>query len=83
MKYFPDFVKIAEAYGATGLRAEKPEEVRATIEKGLTTPGVVVMDIVVTKEANVYPMMPAGAAHYEIVLDPDSDDDNHEPRELA
>jgi acetolactate synthase-1/2/3 large subunit len=82
MKYFPDFVKIAEAYGATGLRAEKPEELRATLEKGLNTPGVVVMDIVVTKEANVYPMMPAGAAHYEIVMDPDSGEE-HEPRELA
>jgi acetolactate synthase-1/2/3 large subunit len=82
MKYFPDFVKIAEAYGATGLRAEKPEELRATLEKGLATPGVVVMDIVVTKEANVYPMMPAGAAHYEIVMDPDGEE-THEPRELA
>src|SRR5262245_58026222 len=82
MKYFPDFVKIAEAYGATGLRAEKPEELRATLEKGLATPGVVVMDIIVSKEANVYAMIPAGAAHYEIVLDPDGNDDP-EPRELA
>jgi acetolactate synthase-1/2/3 large subunit len=82
MKYFPDFVKIAEAYGATGLRAEKPEELRATLEKGLNTPGVVVMDIVVTKEANVYPMMPAGAAHYEIVMDPEGGEEP-EPRELA
>jgi acetolactate synthase-1/2/3 large subunit len=53
------------------------------LEKGLNTPGVVVMDIVVTKEANVYPMMPAGAAHYEIVMDPDSSGEEHEPRELA
>jgi acetolactate synthase-1/2/3 large subunit len=82
MKYFPDFVKIAEAYGATGLRAEKPQELRATLEMGLATPGVVVMDIIVSKEANVYPMIPAGAAHYEIVLDPDGNDDP-EPRELA
>jgi acetolactate synthase-1/2/3 large subunit len=81
MKYFPDFVKIAEAYGATGLRAETVEELRPTLEKGFATPGVVVMDIIVSKEANVYPMIPAGAAHYEIVLDPDGED--HQPRELA
>src|SRR6185436_20921534 len=71
MKHFPDFVKIAEAYGATGLRAEKPSEVRAVLEKGLSTPGTVVMDIIVTKEANVYPMIAAGAAHYEITMEPD------------
>jgi acetolactate synthase-1/2/3 large subunit len=81
MKYFPDFVKIAEAYGATGLRAETVEELRPTLEKGFATPGVVVMDIIVSKEANVYPMIPAGAAHYEIVLDPDGE--AHQPRELA
>lgn len=81
MKYFPDFVKLAEAYGATGLRAEKPGELRAVLEQGLNTPGVVVMDIIVSKEANVYPMIPAGAAHYEMVLEPD--DEEHDPRELA
>jgi acetolactate synthase-1/2/3 large subunit len=84
MKYFPDFVKIAEAYGATGLRAEKPNEVRAVLEKGLATPGTVVMDVIVSKEANVYPMMPAGKAHYEIVEEPlDPDEPPPEPRELA
>ena len=83
MKYFPDFVKIAEAYGATGLRAEKPSEVRAVLEKGLATKGTVVMDIIVSKEANVYPMMPAGAAHYEIQEDPMVDSPSPEPRELA
>jgi acetolactate synthase I/II/III large subunit len=83
MKYFPDFVKIAEAYGATGLRAEKPEELRAVLEKGLSTPGTVVMDIIVSKEANVYPMIPAGAAHYEIVMEPEECGPAPEPRELA
>jgi acetolactate synthase I/II/III large subunit len=84
MKYFPDFVKIAEAYGATGLRAEKPSEVRAVLEKGLATPGTVVMDVIVSKEANVYPMMPAGKAHNEIVEEPlDPDEPTPEPRELA
>jgi acetolactate synthase-1/2/3 large subunit len=71
MKYFPDFVKIAEAYGATGLRAEKPSEVRQVLEKGFATKGTVVMDIIVHKESNVFPMLPAGAAHYEITMDPE------------
>lgn len=71
MKYFPDFVLIAEAYGATGLRAEKPEDLRATLEKGFSTPGTVVMDIIVHKESNVFPMIPAGAAHYDITIDPE------------
>jgi acetolactate synthase-1/2/3 large subunit len=83
MKYFPDFVKIAEAYGALGLRAEKPEDVRAVLERGLSTPGTVVMDLMVTKEANVYPMIPAGAAHYEIVMEPEEPAEAPEPRELA
>jgi len=82
MKYFPDFVKLAEAYGAVGLRAEKPSELRAVLEQGLNTKGTVIMDIIVEKEANVYPMIPAGAAHYEMVLEP-ADDKEHTPRELA
>lgn len=81
MKYFPDFVKLAEAYGATGLRAEHPSELRKVLEEGLNTKGTVIMDIIVEKEANVYPMIPAGAAHYEIVLEPD--DKDHDTRELA
>lgn len=72
MKYFPDFVAIAEAYGATGLRAEKPEEVEAVLRKGLfETEGTVILDVIVHKESNVFPMLPAGAAHYEIVMDPE------------
>jgi acetolactate synthase-1/2/3 large subunit len=72
MKYFPDFVRIAEAYGATGLRAESPLEVRSILQKGiLETPGTVIMDVIVHKESNVFPMLPAGSAHYEIVMDPE------------
>lgn len=68
LKYFPDFVKIADAYGAVGLRAETLEELVPTLEKGFNTPGTVVMDIIVNQESNVYPMIPAGAAHYEMLL---------------
>ncbi|MCW3488989.1 biosynthetic-type acetolactate synthase large subunit [Dethiobacter alkaliphilus] len=58
MEQGPDFVKLAEAYGATGLRAEKPSEVTAVIKKALETPGPVVMDFRVRAEENVFPMVP-------------------------
>jgi acetolactate synthase-1/2/3 large subunit len=68
MECQPDFVKLAEAYGATGLRVSKPEELSAVLEKGLNTPGVVVMDVVVSEEENVFPMVPAGAGLKEMRL---------------
>jgi len=83
MRYFPDFVKLAEAYGAKGLRATKPEELESVLEEGFATPGVVVMDVIVSEEENVYPMIPQGAAHYELVMAPDPDKDPPEPRDLA
>ncbi len=56
----PDFVKIAEAYGAVGIRIMKKEDVRPAIEKAMRTKNTVVMDFVVEPEENVYPMVPAG-----------------------
>ena len=64
----PDFVKLAEAYGAVGLRATKPEEVESTLAQGLKIPGPVIMDFVVEKEEGVYPMVPAGAAITDMLL---------------
>ncbi|MEE4261290.1 MAG: biosynthetic-type acetolactate synthase large subunit [Desulfobacteraceae bacterium] len=64
----PDFVKLAEAYGAVGLRAAKPEEVESTLAEGLRIPGPVIMDFVVEKEEGVYPMVPAGAAITDMLL---------------
>ncbi len=64
----PDFVKLAEAYGAVGLRATKPEEVEAVLAKGLDIPGPVIMDFVVEQEEGVYPMVPAGAAITDMLL---------------
>jgi acetolactate synthase-1/2/3 large subunit len=64
----PDFVKLAEAYGARGLRATHPSELRAVLDEGLSTPGVVVIDVSVTAEENVYPMVPPGAGLKEMVL---------------
>ena len=71
MDSLPDFVKLAESFGATGLRAERPEEVDEVIEAMIETPGPVIADILVDKEENVYPMIPAGAAHYEMKLGPE------------
>ncbi len=69
MEWTPDFLKLAEAYGATGLRATHPGELVSVLENGLSTPGVVVMDIVVEVEENVYPMIPPGAGISEMVLE--------------
>lgn len=68
LKHAPDFVKLAEAYGAVGLRATKPEEVVPILKKGLFSKDTVIMDFVVEKEECVYPMVPAGAAVTEMLL---------------
>jgi acetolactate synthase-1/2/3 large subunit len=65
--YVPDFAKLAEAYGAVGMRIEKPEEVREAIEEAIRTPKTVMMDFRVEKEENVWPMVPAGAAISDMI----------------
>ncbi len=64
----PDFVKLAEAYGAVGLRAEKPEEVEPVIREAMNTPRPVVMDFRVELEECVMPMVPAGKATTQMIL---------------
>jgi len=64
----PDFVKLAEAYGAVGLRAKKPNEVEPIIREAFATPRPVIMDFVVNPEECVYPMVPAGAPMTEMLL---------------
>jgi acetolactate synthase-1/2/3 large subunit len=56
----PDFVKLAEAYGAVGLRATRPEEVVPVLQQAFSTQKPVIIDFVVDPEENVYPMVPAG-----------------------
>jgi acetolactate synthase-1/2/3 large subunit len=68
MSHAPDFVKLAEAYGAKGFRAMKPSEVEETLKKGLETEGPVIMEFVVDREENVYPMVPAGAPITKMLL---------------
>lgn len=65
----PDFVKLAESYGALGLRAKTPDELDQVLKQGLEYNGPVVMDIVVAEQENCYPMVPAGAALYEMIED--------------
>ncbi len=60
--YNPDFVKLAESYGAAGIRATKKEEVRPAIEKALSIENTVFIDFHIEPEENVYPMVPAGEA---------------------
>ena len=68
MEAQPDFVKLAEAYGAEGYRIEKPEDLLPELEKALATPNPAFIDVVVEREENVYPIVPAGAALDEMLL---------------
>lgn len=64
----PDFVKLAEAYGAVGLRAKKPEEVASVLKQGLECNKPVIMDFIVEPEESVYPMVPAGVSIKKMLL---------------
>jgi acetolactate synthase-1/2/3 large subunit len=64
----PDFVKLAEAYGAVGLRAETPNELDSKISEMIAVKKPVLFDCVVTREENVFPMIPSGAAHNEMLF---------------
>ena len=64
----PDFVKMAEAFGMTGLMAETPDQVDDIIQQTLDTEGPVLTVAKVNRTAKVFPMIPAGAAHNEIIL---------------
>ncbi len=73
MESLPDFVKLAEAFGAMGLRADKPAELDSVIETMLNHPGAVVCDIAVDPAENCFPMVPSGAAHNEMILGADGE----------
>ncbi len=64
----PDFVQLAESFGATGLRVDAVEDLDDTITKMIETPGTVIVDCRVIREENCYPMIPAGAAHNHVLL---------------
>jgi acetolactate synthase-1/2/3 large subunit len=69
----PDFVKLAEAYGALGLRATRPEELHDVLAAGLSHKGVAVIDVVVAKEENVFPIVPAGGNARDMITAVTSD----------
>jgi acetolactate synthase-1/2/3 large subunit len=68
MEHAPDFQKLAEAYGAVGLRANHPDDVEPVLKEGLSTPKTVIMEFSVEREEKVYPMVPAGAPITEMLL---------------
>ena len=70
LKGGPDFIKMAEAFGFTALSADRPDQVEAAIAELLATDGPVFLNMAVERSENVFPMIPAGAAHNEIVLGP-------------
>jgi acetolactate synthase-1/2/3 large subunit len=71
----PDFVKLAEAYGCVGLRAEKVSEVDDVIKQMIDTPKCVIVDMVVDPNENCFPMIPGGHAHNQMLLGPDDEAD--------
>ncbi len=64
----PDFVKLAEAYGGLGIRAEHPDELDAKIIQMISSDKPVLFDCRVTKDENCFPMIPSGKAHNEMIL---------------
>jgi len=66
----PDFVKLAESFGWTGIRAQTPMELNDVIVRMLATDGPVLADICVDKKENCFPMIPSGAAHCDMLLGP-------------
>ncbi len=67
----PDFVKLAETFGMTGLCASTSDQLDSVIQTMLDTDGPVIADIRVEKEENCFPMIPSGAAHNDMILGPD------------
>lgn len=71
MESLPDFVKLADAFGATGLRVSDPAKLDETIKQMIAIKGPVIVDVLIDKKENCFPMIPSGAAHYDMLLGPD------------
>jgi acetolactate synthase-1/2/3 large subunit len=67
MGRWPDFVKVADAYGATGIRLEDKHTLVSDMQEAIATDGPVLVDVRVTREENTYPMIPAGQAARDMV----------------
>ena len=70
----PDFVKLAEAYGAKGIRVQSPADLDKGIQEMIDYKGPVIFDCVVDQNENVYPMIPSGKAHNQMLLGKDNED---------
>ena len=68
MDVAPDFVKLAESYGAVGLSATTKGDVEGVIKEALATDNTVVMDFKISREEGVFPMVPAGKSTTEMLL---------------
>jgi acetolactate synthase-1/2/3 large subunit len=66
----PDFVKVAEAYGITGIRVTDKSQVASAIQQAMNTPGPVVVDFIVKHDEHVFPMIPAGESVHEMLEEP-------------
>ena len=66
----PDFVKIAEAYGITGIRVTDKAEVSSAIQTAINTPGPVIVEFIVRQEENVYPFIPSGQTVNDMIEEP-------------
>lgn len=66
----PDFVKLADAYGITGIRVTDKSQVEAAIRQAMETPGPVIVDFIVKQDEQVYPMIPAGESVKEMMEEP-------------
>ena len=71
----PDFVKLAEAYGAVGIRAKTPDELDEKIKEMINSEKPVIFDCVVDKQENCYPMIPSGKPHNQMLLGPEDEKD--------
>ena len=70
----PDFVKLAEAYGAVGIRATNPKELDEKIKEMVNIDRPVIFDCLVKKDENCFPMIPSGKAHNEMILGPEDEE---------
>jgi acetolactate synthase-1/2/3 large subunit len=70
MESLPDFVKLAESFGAKGLRVEHPNDLDGVIEEMIKTKGAVICDVIVDPAENCFPMIPSGSTHNQMLLGP-------------
>jgi len=75
-KALPDFVKLAEAYGCVGIRAEDPDELDEKIEEMINSDGPVIFDCHVDQDENCFPMIPSGKPHNQMLLGPKDQEEN-------